>query len=63
MESNAPEPTGTTQVPDPCPDDERSDDNGTEALPDHLDLPIEMPEADAVDQRRAAPSDDEAAPR
>ena len=57
--------------PSPVPDDvevdydadaERTDDE-VEPLPDHLDLPIETPEADALAQRRSAPSDDEAAPR
>jgi len=44
----------------PAVDDDRLDfDDADEGLPDHLDLPLETPEADAIDQHRAAPLDDE----
>jgi hypothetical protein len=44
-------------------DDDRrdADDDLAEAdVPDHLDLPPETPEADALDQRRAEPPDEDA---
>ncbi len=34
-------------------------DEATEHLPGHLDLPIEDPEADSVDQLRDVPLDDD----
>lgn len=55
---------GTPSDPTPRVDDERPiTDERDAALPDHLDLPIETPEADAIEQRRIAASDDEDAAR
>ncbi len=40
-------------------DDEREVEPEVVDLPDHLDLPIDVPEADAVEQELAVPIDDE----
>jgi len=49
------------QVAAPTEDDERPifDEENDDVLPDHLDLPIETPEADALDQERIEPLDDD----
>ena len=50
---------GTSPDP-PVPDDARpADDEANDALDPPLDLPVDVPEADAIDQRRAAPPDDD----
>jgi len=43
----------------PTDDDRPVLDEEDDALPDHLDLPVETPEADALDQQRAEPFDEE----
>ena len=40
-------------------DDERRDLDDDGELPDHLDLPIETPEADAIDQARIETVDED----
>ena len=46
--------------PSASTDDERPVlDEDDDTLPDHLDLPVETPEADALDQQRAEPFDEE----
>ncbi len=40
-------------------DDELEIDPTPAALPDHLDLPIDVPEADAIEQDLEVPLDDE----
>lgn len=45
--------------PSTPPDGERPVTDDDDALPDHLDLPVETPEADALDQQRAEPFDED----
>ncbi len=40
-------------------EDERDVDPPAAELPDHLDLPIDVPEADAVEQELEVPLDDD----
>jgi hypothetical protein len=40
-------------------DDELEVEAGPDGLPDRLDLPIDVPEADAVEQELAVPIDDD----
>ena len=45
-------------LPDP-PDDVPAAPEAHEELPDHLDLPLEVDEADALDQEREVPLDED----
>lgn len=51
-------PSGTSPEPGTGGDDAVEPEVRDE-LPDHLDLPIEVPEADAIEQELEVPTDDE----
>ncbi len=55
------EPDGDIREDEPVIDDERQadpSDEDVDELPEELDLPIEVPEADAIEQQRSVPVDD-----
>ena len=52
-DDDRPEPAAST------PDDDRPIDDEDETVPDRLDLPIETPTADAIDQQHAEYFDDD----
>ena len=55
------EPTTPTNVEDAAvpADEEPVEPEAQEELPDHLDLPLEVPEADAIEQELEVPIDDD----
>jgi hypothetical protein len=54
------EPTTPNEVPTDAPaEDVPVEPEAQEELPDHLDLPLEVPEADALEHELEVPLDDD----